>query len=124
MARMSRRQSIRAVIAAALATASSVSLIDYALAKDGTVTVKTKDGRELEITSTDKSSVVRVMKGGSIVDAKPSETFTLANGQTLTTSAGTVTGGSSVRRGSAEWASFALMPQELRELQNSSMTHQ
>jgi len=124
MARMSRRQSIRAVVTAAIATASSASLIEHALGKETTVTVKTKDGLELEITSTEKSSMVRVMKGGSVVDAKPSQSFTLANGQTLEVARGTVTGGTSVRHGAADWASFALMPQEMREMQNSSMGHQ
>ena len=110
MASMSRRQSIRTVIAAALATASAPSLINYALASTGTVTVETSDGRTLEITSNAKASIVRVLG----TNAAPTGTIVLKNGQTLAVANGVVTGGTSVTLGRANWAAFALMPADLQ----------
>lgn len=113
MSSTSRRQAIQNVIAAALVTASPVSLIDVALAQSSTITVKTKDGKEVSITSQGKtaSSTAAIVSGTRVVDAHPSGTFVLANGKTIKIEKGLLVGGTAAQA-ERDWMAFALLPAE------------
>jgi leucyl aminopeptidase (aminopeptidase T) len=109
----SRRQAIRAVIGAALASASSLSLINSAVANGhDEVIITTKDGVDILISGGDRGEIVSaeqvsLTNGVTVVDHTPSGTFFLPEGQSVVFKDGVLVGGSAAERRYA-WAAFAL----------------
>jgi hypothetical protein len=117
----SRRQAVQKVIAAALAAACPISLIDVAVAQedhgsdgkgDGRlpqdeVTLKTKDGREVKLSP---NSVVGGTSSAVILDSTASGTVVLDTGQTLVLDAGRLVGGTATAKSGRNWLMFALLP--------------
>lgn len=98
-------------ITGALACASSVSLVNSALAKGfEEIRITTTDGTDISISS-DANGVIT--SGGKIVDSSPSGTFSLRGGQRLTLDNGKIVGGSAEEKRYA-WAAFALKPTQQR----------
>lgn len=120
MTNITKTEAVISAVAAALASASSVSLVDSALANGyEEVKLQTTDGLNISI-SRDGNGVIK--SGDKIIDAAPSGTFLLPKGQNLVLDKGKVIGGSAEEKRYA-WAAFALKPADRRVSRPAEQLH-
>jgi hypothetical protein len=114
----SRREAIRTVIGAALASASSVSLIGAAFAKGhDEILVTTNNGIDIKISDLSRGSI---MSEGLVVNARPSGRYFLPNGQSVVFEDGLLVDGTAVSRQYA-WMAFALKSQRGQKYSNPAV---
>ena len=88
----SRREILRRVVAAAVASATPLSVIKAATQEGKPIVLQLQDGSALNVTKTGKRyTAVRQSDAGDVLDAKPTGSFKLKTGEVVKVSKGLIT---------------------------------